>query len=39
MEFLVIKLEGESAMPDSIFGILENRNRGRLPPPADWPLV
>ena len=33
MEFVVMKLEGGSVMPDSIFGVLDNGNRGRLPPP------
>ena len=33
MEFLLMKLEGDSIMPDSIFGVLDNGNRGRLPPP------
>lgn len=33
MEFLLMRLEGGSIMPDSIFGVLDNGNRGRLPPP------
>ena len=33
MEFVVMKLEGGGIMPDSIFGVLDNGNRGRLPPP------
>ncbi len=33
MEFLVMKLEGDSIMADSIFGVLDNKMRGRLPPP------
>jgi hypothetical protein len=33
MQFLLMKLEGGSIMPDSIFGVLDNGNRGRLPPP------
>jgi hypothetical protein len=33
MEFLLMRLEGGSIMPDSIFGVLDNENRGRLPPP------
>jgi hypothetical protein len=32
-EFLLMKLEGDSIMPDSIFAVLDNGNRGRLPPP------
>jgi hypothetical protein len=35
MEFLLMKLEGGNIMPDSIFGVLDNGNRGRLPPPPD----
>jgi hypothetical protein len=35
MEFLLMKLEGGSIMPDSIFGVLDNGNRRRLPPPPD----
>ena len=33
MEFLLMRLEGDGIMPDSIFGVLDNENRGRLPPP------
>ena len=33
MEFLLMRLEGDGIMPDSIFGVLANGNRGRLPPP------
>jgi hypothetical protein len=33
VEFLLMRLEGSSIMPDSIFGVLDNRNRGQLPPP------
>ena len=35
MEFLLMKLEGGNIMPDSIFGVLDNGNRGRLPLPPD----
>ena len=35
MKFLVMKLEGESVMADSIFAVLDNKNRGRLPPPPN----
>ena len=35
MEFLVMKLEGESVMANSIFGVLDNKRRGPLPPPPD----
>ena len=31
-EFLLMKLEGSGIMPNSIFGVLDNGNRGRLPP-------
>jgi hypothetical protein len=33
VEFLLMRLEGSSIMPDSIFGVLDNGNRGRLPAP------
>src|ERR1700678_292121 len=33
MEFLLMQLEGGGIMPDSIFGVLDNEHRGRLPPP------
>jgi hypothetical protein len=33
VEFLLMRLEGSSIMPDSIFGVLDNGNRGQLPPP------
>lgn len=33
MEFLLMRLEGGGILPDSIFGVLDNGNRGRLPPP------
>jgi len=33
VEFLLMRLEGSSIMPDSIFGVLDNEHRGRLPPP------
>ncbi len=33
MEFLLMRLEGGAIMPDSIFGVLDNGNPGRLPPP------
>ena len=32
-EFLLMRLEGDGIMPNSIFGVLDNENRGRLPPP------
>ena len=38
MEFLLMRLEGDGIMPDSIFGVLANGNRGRLPP-RQGPLV
>ena len=39
MEFLLMRLEGGAIMPDSIFGVLDNGNPGRLPPPLRRPLV
>ena len=38
VEFLLMRLEGSSIMPDSIFGVLDNGNRGRLPlpPSGHW---
>ena len=35
MEFLLMKLKGESVMADLIFAVLDNKNRGQLPPPPD----
>jgi hypothetical protein len=33
VEFVLMRLEGSSIMPDSIFGVLDNGHRGQLPPP------
>ena len=39
MEFLLMRLEGSSIMPDSIFGVLDNGTPRAASAPARWPLV
>ena len=36
MEFRLMRLEGGAIMPDSIFGVLDNGNPGRLPLGGHW---